>query len=311
MGSYFKTLSLAVLDRNVKVRCKDTETFELLLANYGQMRQEPGTADLHYTVGRQNASSAFSLKREDQEPLGASDDSEFLLLFDNDISIELQKLRTDLFFIHAAALEFMGEALMLVGPSGSGKSTTTWGLLHHGFGYLSDELGPVDLKTLTVHPYSHALCLKREPPDAYPLPDKTLRTSRTLHVPVKEIPNGVAKGPLPLAAIFFICHRSEGSEPKVQPISKAAATARLLANALNPLAHPGDGLDGAAEIAASLACFELVSADLPETCALVKAALKGISSSAVKHRTPAASGGGRLLNSIGALADRTVKRPAI
>jgi hypothetical protein len=32
-------------------------------------------------------------------------------------------------------------AAALVAPSGDVKSTTTWGLLHHGFKYLSDEFG--------------------------------------------------------------------------------------------------------------------------------------------------------------------------
>jgi hypothetical protein len=169
VGSFFQKLFLAVLGRNAMVRCKDTEMSELLLANYGEMRQERGSADLHYTVGRQGESSAFFLTREGQEPLVASDDSEFLFLFEKGLTIDLQKLRSDLFFIHGAAIEFLGKAFMLVGPSGSGKSTTTWALLHHGFRYLSDELGPVDLESihiltpsaLSVSLQTHTHCLTR------------------------------------------------------------------------------------------------------------------------------------------------------
>jgi hypothetical protein len=271
---FFKTLSLTVLGRNVRVRCEDAEAWALSVANYAQMQGELKAPDLSYTVRREKASSAFVIRRNGQEPLIASDDSELLFLFEKNITIELQKLRPDLYFIHAAVVEFTGKALMLVGESGSGKSMTTWALLHHGFRYLSDELGPVDLKTFRVYPYPHALCLKSEPPDAYALPQKTLHTSRTLHVPVEELPSRVVKSPMPLAAIFFLRYCPEASAPSVQPISKAAAGARLIANALNPLAHPGDGLDGAIEIAARAACFELLTADLPRTCTLVKATLK-------------------------------------
>ena len=274
VSTFFKTLSLTVLGRNVRVRCEDAEAWALLVANYAQMQGELKTADLSYTVRREKASSAFVIRRNGQEPLIASDDSEFLFLFEKDMTIELQELRPDLYFIHAAVVEFTGKALMLVGASGCGKSMTTWALLHHGFRYLSDELGPVDLKTFKVYPYPHALCLKAEPPGSYLLPEKTLYTSRTLYVPVEDLPSGVVKGPIPLAAIFFLCYRPEGSAPTVQPISKAAAGVHLLANALNPLAHPGDGLDGAIEIAARDACFELLTADLPRTCTLVKATLK-------------------------------------
>ncbi len=62
----------------------------------------------------------------------------------------------------------------------------------------------------------------------------------------------------------------------VYPISGAEAAARLFAHTLNPLAHIGDGLEGAIEITKRCAHFELVTADLPETCALVRATLEGL-----------------------------------
>ncbi len=207
----------------------------------------------------------------------ASDDSEFLFLFEKDMTIELQKLRRDLYFVHSAVLEFAGTAFMLVAASGSGKSTITWELLHHGFRYLSDELGPVDLKTLKVCPYPRALCLKDKPPGLYPLPEKTLYTSRTLHVPIEGLPSGVGRGPIPLGAIFFSRYCPEASGPAVQAISRAEAGARLLVHALNPLAHLGDGLDGAIEITRRIPPFKLFTADLPATCALVKTTVKGLS----------------------------------
>jgi hypothetical protein len=163
---------------------------------------------------------------------------------------------------------------MLVGESGSGKSTTTWALLHHGCVYLSDELAPVDLQTSEVYPYPHALCLKDVPPGPYPLPKNTLYTSRTLHIPTAALPGQVGEGPVPLAAIFFLQYRPEAAAPVVEPLSKAEAAARLLANALNPLAHAGDGLDGAIKVSTSVASVKLFSADLMATCALVRATLK-------------------------------------
>ena len=47
---------------------------------------------------------------------------------------------------------------------------------------LSDELGPVDLKTLRIHPFTRALMLKTNPPASYPLPATTLHTSRGCYV---------------------------------------------------------------------------------------------------------------------------------
>src|SRR5262249_59858373 len=57
--------------------------------------------------------------------------------------------------------------------------------------------------------------------------------------------------------------------PKIRPLPRPGPAARLYANALNPLAHAGNGLDGAVQITAARPCYELVSANLPSTCALL------------------------------------------
>ena len=269
-------LFLSLLGCTVRIRCQGAEARSLLATNYKLTRGPSEVVHLDYVVGRHRGSSAFFLQRGTEAPRTAADASEFLFLFEEDLTLELQRLRCDLYFLHAAALEGAGKAYLLVAPAGSGKSTTTWALLHHGFDYLSDELGPVDLQTLEVQPYPHALCLKDEPPAAYPLPARVLRTARTLHLPPGNLPGGVSAGPRPLAALFFLQYRREARAPMVQPLSKAEAGARVFANALNPLAHPGEGLDGAIKIAVAGACFKLTTADLPLTCRLVHTTIAGL-----------------------------------
>ena len=200
-----------------------------------------------------------------------------LFHLEKDLTIELQKLRSDLYFLHAAVLGFAGKAVMLVAPSGSGKSLTTWALLHHGFQYCSDELGPVDLNTFEVLPYPHALCLKNPPPERYPLPTTTLFAPPTIHIPTSALTSLVCTAALPLTAIFFLQYHPEIAYPQLQTLTKAEAGARLFVNALNPLAHSGEGLDGALSIVAHSKCFQLLSADLSATCSVVKAALQQVS----------------------------------
>lgn len=262
------TLSLDFYGIEVEITA-DRESVEMLLGNYSFFSTHPKNPILKYAVTR-NGECGFEILRNTGSLLVASDDGDFLFQMEKEITIEVQKRRSDLYFLHAAVLDHNGLGLMLVANSGGGKSTTTWALCHHGFRYLSDELAPIDLKTLEVFPYAHALSLKRDPPSPYSLPNETIRTSRTIHVPVSALPVGSKGVRTRLGAIFFVSHRPDLKSPRATPISRTEAAARLFANALNPLAHAGEGLDGVLEIAARCSSFELATNNLPLTCALVK-----------------------------------------
>jgi hypothetical protein len=227
--------------------------------------------DLDYKISYSlNEEQQYCIHRVGEEPEYASDDGLFLYLFEKDMTIALEIIRHDLYFLHAAALEYRGKLHLLVAESGGGKSTTSWALLHHGFRYASDELAPVDLNTMLIQPYPHALCLKQEPPAPYQLPEDTLYTSRTLHIPVEALPSGVVDSSLPLQSIVFVHYDPHAKSPSIQPVSAAQAGARVYANGLNQLAHPGDGLDAALQIAQHCNCYALESANLEATCQLVK-----------------------------------------
>lgn len=269
-----KLLQLSVFDRTIGLQCEGAGVPELLLAAYGCLATPPGgTLDISYSLGQANAGAGFFVAKAGQERLLAQDVAEFLFLFEKDLTIELQLRRRDLFFIHAAAVEYGGKAAIIAAPSGTGKSTTTWGLLHEGFRYLSDELAPVDLERMAVYPYPHALCLKSDPPSPYTLPAATLRTTETLHIPVKFLPAEAVMKPTPLAALFFLNRDASGKGCRVREISMGKAAARLLANALNPLAHHGDGLDAAIYIAQQAHCYELQVSDLTQVSSVIRKAL--------------------------------------
>jgi hypothetical protein len=263
-------IELSVFDCDIRVECLDRQAASLLNSNYEWFKQAVEEPQITYRIARQGTGEGRLIARNGAHPELALDDGDFLYRFEKDMTIETQKLRSDLYFVHAAVLELDGRALALVAPSGYGKSTTTWGLLHYGFNYLSDELAPVHLTAMQVHPFPHALCLKMLPPSEYPLPEETIFTTRTAHVPAQFLPCQTTMDSIPLEAIFFVRFVGEISEPVLKPMGKGEAAARLFTNALNPLAHDGEGLDGAIEIASSTRCFELLSSDLAPTCKLIK-----------------------------------------
>ena len=268
-------LSASILHQNVRIDCADPDLRRVLFANFAAMAATTGSAlpDLDYCI-KSGRRPAFTLVRNGQTLLHGAYPGELLYMLEKDITVELQKRRSDLFFLHSAALEWQGKACLLAAESGHGKSTTSWALLHHDFGYLTDELSPVDLHSMQVFPYPHALCLKRLPPQPYPLPAEAIDLGRTIHVPERSFPRRAVSGPRPLGAVFLLNYRPDLDAPKLSRIGPSEASAHLYVTALNALAHSNHGLDAVASIARQVPCFSVSSAELRATCMLIRSAVE-------------------------------------
>jgi len=264
-------LQLEVLDCGVVIECIDDYAQALLQNIYRCFRRSLRQTKIDYQITL-GLFDSLLIGRHGGCAEIATSSGDFISKFDKDLIIETQKLRPDLYFVHAAVVGFHDHAIALVAPSGFGKSTTTWGLLHHGFRYLSDEIAPIDPKTARVLPFPRALCLKKNPPASYPLPLDAVATGRTIHIPTGALPSGTITEPLSLDSIFFLCFIGEGQPPLLTRIGAADATVRLCTNALNPLAHQECGLDEAMAIVGNARCYELLAGDLHSTCELISAA---------------------------------------
>ena len=130
----------------------------------------------------------------------------------------------------------------------------------------------MDLPTVTVAPYPHALCLKSPPPLPYRLPAGALAVNSRFHVPVESLPSATRYEPLPLAAIVF--PRRDGSRfPGLRPISAASAATEIVAHTLNGLAHAGYGLDAAIQLSRAVPSFEVDATDLAAAADAIQTAL--------------------------------------
>ena len=268
-------LNFNILGVQLQARCPDQSSHDLLLGCYSAfLNEDSSRTQLHYEISLQ-ANGGYRLAPRDGQAIDCADDYDLMYFFEKNITLEIQKIRTDLLFLHGGALEFQGKCCIFTAPSGSGKSTTTWAALHHGFNYMSDELAPIVPGSNEVACYPHALCLKHVPPAPYDLPPDTVRTNRTLHIPVTSLPSGTVLDPMPLAAVFFVRYDSAATAPQIRPVSTAECGARLYSNALNLLCHSRYGLDVVVAAAAGCSGFELITNDLASSCELVKQTLSG------------------------------------
>lgn len=213
---------------------------------------------LLYDVSRDPDGDVITVSRLGCAALTAASLDELLFLLDKDLTVALQHQRSDLFFVHAGVVEYGGRAWVISAPSGTGKSTTVWALVRDGLGYVSDELAPIEVTSdARVHPYPRALHIKREPGAPYGVPANVMRFPEGLYIPTAAMPRTPQTDALPLCGMFFLRRDAERNAPRTKHLSPAEAASHLYANALNPLAHAGMGLDAAIAIAERVPCLEV------------------------------------------------------
>lgn len=264
-------LFLTIFNKNLHICSESGYLCDLVTQNFGVFivsDEKDSSYDFHYELKVDEAKNNFEIIRNKSFSLHSQDVGLFIYQLEKDITVEIQYLCKELFFMHGAALEKNGELVLLTGRSGAGKSTTTWGLLNNGFNYLSDELAPINLDTMHVSPYPHAVCLKSHPPQ-YPLPEDTLKTTRTMHVPVDLLPCKAHLESFPLTKVLIVEYSAENTLPELTKLSQAAACMNIYSNGLNQLAHDNDGLAAASKIAARCDCYLLAAAKLEDTCELI------------------------------------------
>ena len=137
-----------ILGQRVRIRSSNRAVARLLSTNFGAFAATEGNshADLDYTI---TGTQPFNVRRAGRAPSPMRPTpGDLLYEVEKDIVVELQRRNPQLFFLHSGAIAWQGRASLFVAESGGGKSTTTWAMLHHGYGYLSDEIAPIALDEL-------------------------------------------------------------------------------------------------------------------------------------------------------------------
>jgi hypothetical protein len=182
--------------------------------------------------------------------------------------------RPDHLLLHAAAVSFAGQGVLLPGPSGSGKSTSAAALVLAGFDYLTDEAASIDPESLEIAPYPKPLSLR--PASAQQL-GITLPALGRLGSPGLA-PSSVLRAhshgrQVPVRLLLF--PRYDPQAPSaLTPMSRAGAFVEVTNNSFNFVDHGGQWMDMLRRLVMQCWCGRLNIGDIDSVPALVRSLLQ-------------------------------------
>jgi len=240
--------------------------------------------------------------RADEQPIelivefrvAASTDSKFTVSADGDAvfsnfsyDLSLQALMTELIsrlvavcdrgmVLHAAALAWQGNGLILCGKSSSGKSSLAAWLTADGFQYLTDEVIEVPLEGEHVHGLPRSIFLKSGSAfiwqsrlhDAKAPGFLSFQDGSAWIDPYLFHPGGVANQVKPSVLIF---PQYQADAPlQTQKLTTAEALFRLLQALVNARNLPGHGMDAVTRLAQGVIAYSLTYSNIEEASAWIR-----------------------------------------
>jgi len=183
----------------------------------------------------------------------------------HDVLFQFIKARTDLLWIHGAAVERDGSALLLVGPSGHGKSTLSTRLCEMGWRLMSDDAAPVRMDSNEVLPFTQAPH-RRKPSHREMEPHELGHfVKEEVIVPVSSLHREPA---IIRAVVFPLFRHGAPAELSLRPPGEAALD--LLRNSTNFSDHKEKAVDRAARLARDIPMYSLVYSDWQSAVGLVE-----------------------------------------
>jgi hypothetical protein len=178
-------------------------------------------------------------------------------------------------FIHAAAVACGDQAVVLVGTNGAGKSTLTAALIASGLGYFSDDVVPLDGRTMRVMPVPFAISVKE---GSWPVLSRLYPALRTLPIyesggrRMRYLPPSRESRPdstgAAVKALVFLRHEREERSAALTPLSPLQALVKLAdTHCLMPLER--DRLGPTLDWIRTVPAFELIHGNLHEATGIV------------------------------------------
>lgn len=198
----------------------------------------PSPQDVVLKINR--VDGQYLLTVDDAEASATSDSAELLLAvlkaIDDTVIHRLPTLKA----VHAGAVVFAGQAILIPGITHAGKSSMVAELLRRGAKLLSDEYALIDKDGL-VHSYPRPLLLR----------DSRLQQSPVLP---QELGSEFAQEPVPVGLILALEYTS-GSVWDVREVAQSEALMILLRNTPHPMTESPQMVDSFVHAVSRAKCF--------------------------------------------------------
>lgn len=156
------------------------------------------------------------------------DDEQIYATLEANLRLRVAEAARRRLFVHAGAVGWKGQAIIIPGRSFSGKTTLVAELVRRGARYYSDEYAVLDAKG-RVHPYLKPLSIREN------------GTQEQTDYSVEELGGKAGKKPLPVG-IVVISDYKEGASWRPRELSAGRGALELLAHSISARNQPGVAL---------------------------------------------------------------------
>jgi hypothetical protein len=249
--------------RQIEISTDIAEVRDMVIATYFHMLVSSVTTSAGRLEVRQ-IDGGYELRGEETTRYEPADLQFLPEIVKDEIRIQFMRARPDLLWLHAAAVERDGSALLISGASGQGKSTLSTLLCERGWRLMSDDIAPMSMDADVVLPFF-------QKPQRRIYPGHTVsryRLSDLERVQFPLEPRMLRRQPAPISAIVYL-RFSDGAQTGIERLSPGTSALELLRNAVNFFDHKDAAVARAAEIARRFPGFSLTYSEGKEAAGLL------------------------------------------